>query len=334
MSVTDFEGKKVERQAQRITWDPSSEKGGFKHFMLEEIAEQPRTVQETTLGRIFQDTGRIFLEEMHVDDAEFRALKKINIAACGTSWHAGLAGKFMIETLARVPVEVDYASEWRYRDPILDAQTITLLISQSGETADTIADQREAKNKGSKTLAICNVVGSMITREAAGTIYTHAGPEIGVASTKAFTGSSRSLFICALSGPSPGHDHRKTIRNSGTGTGANSRKAGADPDSRRGLRRVSQDLRSRAGLLIPRPRHPLPDRPRRRTQAERNFLHPRRRLSRRRNEAWPQCPDRRESSSISVHIRATGCSAQFRKKCRFRPVPKNSVMTCYRTSPK
>jgi glutamine---fructose-6-phosphate transaminase (isomerizing) len=197
--VTDFDGHPMERKVQRITWDPiMAEKGGFKHFMLKEIYEQPRTVQETTLGRISQETGRIFLEEMHVDDAEFRALKKINIAACGTSWHAGLAGKFMIETLARVPVEVDYASEWRYRDPILDSETITLLISQSGETADTIAAQREAKSKGSKTLAICNVVGSMITREAAGTIYTHAGPEIGVASTKAFTGQLTALYLFAL----------------------------------------------------------------------------------------------------------------------------------------
>ena len=197
--VTDFDGNPVERKTQRITWDPiMAEKGGFKHFMLKEIYEQPRTVQETTLGRISQDTGKIFLEEMHVDEAEFRALKKINIAACGTSWHAGLAGKFMIETLARIPVEVDYASEWRYRDPILDSGTITLLISQSGETADTIAAQREAKAKGSKTLAICNVVGSMITREAAGTIYTHAGPEIGVASTKAFTGQLTALYLFAL----------------------------------------------------------------------------------------------------------------------------------------
>jgi glucosamine--fructose-6-phosphate aminotransferase (isomerizing) len=197
--VTDFDGRLMERKVQRITWDPiMAEKGGFKHFMLKEIYEQPRTVQETTLGRISQDTGRIFLEEMHVDEAEFRTLKKINIAACGTSWHAGLAGKFMIETLARVPVEVDYASEWRYRDPILDSETVTLLISQSGETADTIAAQREAKSKGSKTLAICNVVGSMITREAAGTIYTHAGPEIGVASTKAFTGQLTALYLFAL----------------------------------------------------------------------------------------------------------------------------------------
>jgi glucosamine--fructose-6-phosphate aminotransferase (isomerizing) len=199
VTVTDFDGHPVERKPQRITWDPiMAEKGGFKHFMLKEIYEQPRTVQETTLGRISQETGKIFLEEMQLTEDQFRSLKKINIAACGTSWHAGLAGKFMIETLARIPVEVDYASEWRYRDPILDSNTVTLLISQSGETADTIAAQREAKNKGSKTLAICNVVGSMITREAAGTIYTHAGPEIGVASTKAFTGQLTALYLFAL----------------------------------------------------------------------------------------------------------------------------------------
>ena len=197
--VTDFDGKPLERKAQRITWDPiMAEKGGFKHFMLKEIYEQPRTVRDTMLGRISQDTGAIFLDEMQVGNAEFKALKKINIAACGTSWHAGLAGKFMIENLARVPVEVDYASEWRYRDPILGPDTMTLLISQSGETADTIAAQREAKSKGSKTLAICNVVGSMITREAVGTVYTHAGPEIGVASTKAFTGQLTALYLFAL----------------------------------------------------------------------------------------------------------------------------------------
>ena len=175
-----------------------AEKGGFKHFMLKEIYEQPRAVRDTTLGRVSQDTGHVFLDEMEITEAEFCAVKKINIAACGTSWHAGQAGKFMIESLARVPVEVDYASEWRYRDPILGQDTITLLISQSGETADTIAAQREAKAKGSKTLAICNVVGSMITRESAGTIYTHAGPEIGVASTKAFTAQLTALYLFAL----------------------------------------------------------------------------------------------------------------------------------------
>jgi len=199
VKVTDFEGNPMERKVQRITWDPiMAEKGGFKHFMLKEVYEQPRTIRDTTIGRVSQDSGQIFLDEMQVSEAEFKAMKKLNIAACGTSWHAGLAGKFMIETIARVPVDVDYASEWRYRDPIIAPDTITLLISQSGETADTIAAQREAKAKGSKTLAICNVVGSMITREAAGTIYTHAGPEIGVASTKAFTGQLTALYLFAL----------------------------------------------------------------------------------------------------------------------------------------
>src|SRR6266404_4317775 len=199
VQLTNFDEQPIMHQVQRVTWDPiMAEKGGFKHFMLKEIYEQPRAVRDTWLGRVSQESGKIFLDEMEISEAEFRGLKKINIAACGTSWHAAQAGKFMIERLARVPVEVDYASEWRYRDPIVPADTITVLISQSGETADTIAAQREAKARGSKTLAICNVVGSMITREAAGTIYTHAGPEIGVASTKAFTCQLVALYLFAL----------------------------------------------------------------------------------------------------------------------------------------
>src|SRR5690349_757913 len=199
VELSDFQGQPIVRQVQHVTWDPiMAEKGGFKHFMLKEIYEQPRAVRDTWLGRVSQDSGKIFLDEMEISEAEFRQLKKINLAACGTSWHAAQAGKFMIERLARVPVEVDYASEWRYRDPILAADTVTMLISQSGETADTIAAQREAKAKGSKTLAICNVVGSMITRESSGTIYTHAGPEIGVASTKAFTAQLTALYLFAL----------------------------------------------------------------------------------------------------------------------------------------
>jgi glucosamine--fructose-6-phosphate aminotransferase (isomerizing) len=199
VQLTDFDGRPIERKVQRVTWDPiQAEKNGFKHFMLKEIYEQPRAVRDTTLGRISQDSGRVFLEEMEISEEEFRRANKVNIAACGTSWHAGLAGKFMIERLARVPVEVDYASEYRYRDPITGPDALTLLITQSGETADTIAAQREAKAKGSKTLAICNVVGAMIAREAAGTIYTHAGPEIGVASTKAFTAQLTALFLFAL----------------------------------------------------------------------------------------------------------------------------------------
>lgn len=199
VKLTDFDGNAIERQVQHVTWDPiMAEKGGFKHFMLKEIFEQPRAVRDTTLGRVSLDSGKVFLDEMDISEAEFKAAQKVNIAACGTSWHAALAGKFMIERLARVPVEVDYASEWRYRDPIVEKDAITMLITQSGETADTIAALREARAKGSKTLGICNVVGSMVTREANGTIYTHAGPEIGVASTKAFTAQLTALFLFAL----------------------------------------------------------------------------------------------------------------------------------------
>jgi glucosamine--fructose-6-phosphate aminotransferase (isomerizing) len=199
VNLTDFDGQPIQREVQHITWDPiMAEKGGFKHFMLKEIYEQPRAVRDTTLGRVSLDSGAIFLDEMEISEATFRDLKKINIAACGTSWHAALAGKFMIERLARVPVDVDYASEFRYRDPILGSDSLTMLITQSGETADTIAAQREAKAKGSQTVGICNVVGSMVTREAQGTIYTHAGPEIGVASTKAFTAQLTALYLFAL----------------------------------------------------------------------------------------------------------------------------------------
>jgi glutamine---fructose-6-phosphate transaminase (isomerizing) len=196
--LSDFSGRQVSRQVSHILWDPiMAEKGGYKHFMLKEIFEQPRAVRDTTLGRVGQESGRIFLDEMDIAPAEFARFRQVKIIACGTSWHAGLAGKFMIEKLARIPVEVDYGSEFRYRDPIVTPDTLTVVISQSGETADTRAAQLEAKRKGSRTLAICNVVGSMITREAAGTIYTHAGPEIGVASTKAFTGQLTALFILA-----------------------------------------------------------------------------------------------------------------------------------------
>jgi glucosamine--fructose-6-phosphate aminotransferase (isomerizing) len=199
VEVTDFDGKPLKREVQHITWDPiMAEKGGFKHFMLKEIYEQPRAVRDTWLGRVSQDSGKIFLDDMDISEAEFKNFKKVQITACGTSWHAALAGKFMIERLARVPVDVDYASEFRYRDPITGPDELTVLITQSGETADTIAAQREAKAKGSKTLAICNVVGAMIAREAAGTVYTHAGPEIGVASTKAFTAQLTALFLLAL----------------------------------------------------------------------------------------------------------------------------------------
>ena len=198
--VTDFEGNPVQPSIQRITWDPiMAEKGGFKHFMLKEIYEQPRSVRDTVQGRISLDTGRVFLDEMaNITESDFKRFTSIKIAACGTSWHAGLAGKYMIEQLARVPVDVDYASEFRYRSPVMDEKTLLLVISQSGETADTIAALREAKELGARVLAICNVQGSMIVREADGTILTHAGPEIGVASTKAFTSQMIALYLLGL----------------------------------------------------------------------------------------------------------------------------------------
>jgi glucosamine--fructose-6-phosphate aminotransferase (isomerizing) len=198
--VTDFEANSVQPSIQRITWDPiMAEKGGFKHFMLKEIYEQPRSVRDTMQGRISLDTGRVFLDEMkNITEEDFQKFTAIKIAACGTSWHAGLAGKYMIEQLARVPVDVDYASEFRYRDPVMDENTLLLVITQSGETADTIAALREAQLLGAKVLAICNVHGSMITREADGTILTHAGPEIGVASTKAFTAQMVALYLLGL----------------------------------------------------------------------------------------------------------------------------------------
>jgi glucosamine--fructose-6-phosphate aminotransferase (isomerizing) len=188
--VVDFEGNSVQPAIQRITWDPiMAEKGGFKHFMLKEIYEQPRSVRDTVQGRVSLDTGRVFLDEMsNITEADFKRFTSIKIAACGTSWHAGLAGKYMIEQLARI----------RYRSPVMGEDTLLLVISQSGETADTIAALREAKELGSKVLAICNVQGSMIVREADGTILTHAGPEIGVASTKAFTGQMIALYLLGL----------------------------------------------------------------------------------------------------------------------------------------
>jgi len=199
IELTDFDGKPLPLKIQRITWDPiQAEKGGYKHFMLKEIFEQPRAIRDTVLSRVSLDTGQVFLNEMALKPEDLAQITSINIAACGTSWHAATAGKYMIERLARIPVEVDYASEYRYRSPIADPNALGLLITQSGETADTLAAQREMISLGSKTVAICNVVGAMITRDANGTIYTHAGPEIGVASTKAFTAQITALFLFAL----------------------------------------------------------------------------------------------------------------------------------------
>jgi glucosamine--fructose-6-phosphate aminotransferase (isomerizing) len=196
---TNFAGKPVEKTPQHITWDPvMAEKAGYRHFMLKEINEQPWAVRETVLGRTSLESGRVFLEEMKIDAASLASINRVLILACGTSWHSALVGKFLIEELAHVPVEVDYGSEYRYRHPLVDSHTLAIAITQSGETADTLGALREAKRRGARSLAICNVVGSMATREADGTVYTHAGPEIGVASTKAFTTQLIALQLFAI----------------------------------------------------------------------------------------------------------------------------------------
>jgi glucosamine--fructose-6-phosphate aminotransferase (isomerizing) len=202
--LTDLAGHEVAAEPQQITWDPvTAQKGGYRHFMLKEIHEQPEAVRDSLVGRLERATGTVDLPELGVgdrplDEETARAIPKLYILACGTSWHAGLVGKFWIESLARLPVEVDYGSEFRYRDPLVAEGAVALAISQSGETADTLAAMREARDKGAALWTICNVVGSMATRLADGVIHTQAGPEIGVASTKAFTTQLACLYQLAL----------------------------------------------------------------------------------------------------------------------------------------
>ncbi|GAB4369210.1 MAG: glutamine--fructose-6-phosphate transaminase (isomerizing) [Deltaproteobacteria bacterium] len=199
VTLTDFHGTPREREPQHIDWSPvMAEKGGYRHFMLKEIHEQPRAILDTLAGRMRPETGEVFLETLPLPVETLESLSKVVIVACGTSWHAGLVGKFMIEKLVRIPVEVDLGSEYRYRDPVVERGTLCIPISQSGETADTLAGLREARGKGALGISICNVVSSTIARESDGVIYTHAGPEIGVASTKAFTTQLVALYLLAL----------------------------------------------------------------------------------------------------------------------------------------
>ena len=199
VQIKDFQGNPRPFSPEEISWSSEmAERGGYPHFMLKEIHEQPRAIQDTIVGRISLDTGHVFLNEANLSEEVLGAIDRVHIVACGTSWHSALVGKFLLEELARIPVEVDYGSEFRYRDPLLDQRSLVVAISQSGETADTLAAVREAKTKNARILAICNVVGSMLTRESHGTLYTRTGPEIGVASTKAFTSQLVVLFLLAL----------------------------------------------------------------------------------------------------------------------------------------
>ena len=199
VKVFDAKGGEVSRESKRVNWSPlMAEKGGYKHFMLKEIFEQPRAVTDTIRGRLSEEMGDAILEDVRFDPKLLKKIRRINLIACGTSYHAALVGKFLIEGLCRIPVEADIGSEFRYRNPIIGENDLLVAISQSGETADTLAALREAKRKGAMTLAICNVVESSLAREADHVIYTHAGPEIGVASTKTFVTQLIILFLLAL----------------------------------------------------------------------------------------------------------------------------------------
>ena len=197
--LTGIEGGTVKRKSTKITWDASAiEKSGFPHFMLKEIHEQPQTILDTMRGRYSYETGEADLPDIGLTAGQFAAVERIWIAACGTSWHAGLVGKYLLEELARIPVQVDIASEFRYRNPLVEKNDLFVAISQSGETADTLAAVREAKQKGARVVSIVNVVGSTLARESDGVLYTYCGPEIGVASTKAFTAQLTALYLLAL----------------------------------------------------------------------------------------------------------------------------------------
>jgi glucosamine--fructose-6-phosphate aminotransferase (isomerizing) len=197
--VTTLDGTPVQKEVESITWSPSmAEKGGYRHFMLKEIFEQPRAVSDTIRGRFSIGNGLVNLDEFRLSEDLLKSIKKIYLVACGTSWHAALTGKYMIEEMARMPVEVDIGSEFRYRKPLIGAEDLMVVISQSGETADALAAQREAKKLGAKILSICNVVGSTSAREADAVFYTHSGPEIGVASTKAFLTQITAVYLFAI----------------------------------------------------------------------------------------------------------------------------------------
>lgn len=186
--VKDLNGRKINKEVFRVNWNAeAAEKGGFEHFMLKEIYEQPKAVRDTLRGRVSKDSDKVTFHELNWTAETFKDLKKIFIVACGTAYHAGIVGKYYIEKMARIPVEVDIASEFRYRDPIIDEHCMCIVVSQSGETSDTLEALKEAKRRGARTMAVTNVVGSSIAREADQVVYTYAGPEIAVASTKAYT---------------------------------------------------------------------------------------------------------------------------------------------------
>src|SRR5229473_3768880 len=199
VAVFDQQDQRIDREPKRILWDAvMAEKEGYRHYMLKEIHEQSRAVRDTFNGRMFEESGEVYFNDLEFTAEEWARFERVHVVACGTSWHAGLVGKFLLEDAARIPIEVDYGSEYRYRNPIVDKNTLVIGVTQSGETADTIAGMQEAKKRGAKLITICNVIGAAATRMSDGVIYTNAGPEIGVASTKAFTTQLTAFYLLAL----------------------------------------------------------------------------------------------------------------------------------------
>ena len=282
VAFTDFEGKPRTRKPQRVTWDPvMAEKGGYKHFMLKEIFEQPWAVRETVLGRVSEDTGAIFLDEMRISPEDLRGIRRVVMLACGTSWHSALIGKFMIEQLARLPVEVDYGSEYRYRDPIVGPETLAVVITQSGETADTLAALREAKAKGARSMAICNVVGSHgDARDRRHRLHPRRARDRRGVDQGVHVAARRAAHPRALPGAGARHDRREGKPRAHRGAGAAAAADRGSPEVRRADRGDRQALLPVQRLPVSRARHPVPDRARRRAEAEGDLVHPRRGLSR------------------------------------------------------
>ena len=284
IAIWGKDGAPVERKVQHLTWDPiQAEKGGYPHFMLKEIFEQPQALQDTFAGRVDFEARRISFETLELAPEMVRELSRVHLLACGTSWHSALVGKFLIEELAGLPVEVDYGSEYRYRDPIVDRSVLAIGISQSGETADTLSAMEAARERGARLVAIANVPGSQATRISEGVLYTHAGPEIGVASTKAFTTQLLALYLLALY---LRQQRGRAIEPALLASLAHLTQAVAETlELKPRIDELAREFQPRLRLPLPRPRHQLPDRARGRAQAEGDLLHPRRGLSRGRDEA-------------------------------------------------
>ena len=311
VEFTDYSGRAVSKaQHARVVGSGHGGEGRLQALHAQgDFRAADWAVKETVLGRASVETGRVFLQEIEIPDEDLRRVERIAILACGTSWHSALVGKFLIETLARVPVDVDYGSEYRYRDPIVSPNTLAIVITQSGETADTLAALREAKKKGARSIAICNVVGSMATRETEGTVYTHAGPEIGVASTKAFTSQLVALHLFAMYlGQIRGTLGLDGVETASRRAHAAAAAARADVEDRAADRRDRAAVLPAQRLSLPRTRDPLSDRARRRVEAEGDLVHPRRGLSGRRDEARPDRAHRRTNARRHHRAARRTCS--------------------------